>query len=136
MKEIYRFAMVFLFFVFFASANAYSQKYPTNNLRKYDSTSAILEINDLHKKILNGEDFGLLATKFTQDPGSFKNNGILRKLSLDTMDDGFKYYIKKLKIGEVSKPFETLFGWHIAKVLEIDNDGQYLIQHIVIMYGR
>jgi peptidyl-prolyl cis-trans isomerase SurA len=114
--------------------NVYSQKFKTNNIARYDSASAIIEINKLYKMLLTSDNLGEIATKYTQDPGSFKNNGIIQKLSFDMFDEGFQYHIKNLKIGEISKPFETIFGWHIAKVLEIDSEKKYLIQHVLIMY--
>lgn len=126
--------VLFLAILIVLAQNVYSQKFKTNNIVQYDSSTAIVEINKLYKMLLTDDNLGEIATKYTQDPGSFKNNGIIQKLSFNMFDEGFQYYIKNLKIGEVSKPFETVFGWHIAKVLEIDNEKKYLIQHILIMY--
>lgn len=131
MKKLYA-GLFFISLLAFVN-NAYSQKHPTNNTKSYDSTSAVTEINTLHGRVLKGEDIGVLATQYTQDPGSFQKNGILNKLKLEVLDEAFAYYIKKLKIGEVSKPFETPFGWHIAKLLAIDAENKYLVQHILIM---
>jgi len=125
---------IFLVILILLTQNVYSQKFKTNNIARYDSASAIIEINKLYKMLLTSDNLGEIVTKYTQDPGSFKNNGIIQKLSFDMFDEGFQYHIKNLKIGEMSKPFETIFGWHIAKVLEIDNEKKYLIQHVLIMY--
>ena len=133
MTKLYA-VLLFLSLLAFTS-NAYSQLHPTNNTKKYDSTSAIAEINDLYNRILKGDDIGALATQYTQDPGTFQRKGILlNKLKLEVLDEAFAYHIKKLKVGEVSRPFETPFGWHIARLLEIDTDNQYLLQHILIRY--
>jgi parvulin-like peptidyl-prolyl isomerase len=113
---------------------AHSQNHPTNNTKSYDSKSAVTEINSLYDRIQKGEDLGTLATQYTQDPGSFEKKGVLNKLDLQAMDESFAYYIRKLKPGEVSRPFESVFGWHIARIVEIDQSNQYLIQHILIRY--
>lgn len=125
--------LLFTGFLFGLSA-AHGQLHPTNNTKSYDAKSATVEINSLYGRILKGEDIGTLATQYTQDPGTFEKKGILNKLDLNAMDESFAYYIRKLKTGEISKPFESVFGWHIVKIVEIDQNNQYLIQHILIRY--
>lgn len=132
-KNKYVIKIIFVLIIM-VNSKIYSQRYPTNNPVIYDSLTAILEIKNIYKQILEGQNFGDLATKFTQDPGSFKNYGILKKISLDDLDEGFAYYVEKMKIGDVSQPFESIFGWHITKLLDIDKEKKYSIQHILIMY--
>lgn len=132
MKKIY--AVLILAGLLNDTLPVYSQNYPTNNIKSYDAKSAVVEINGLYDRLLKGEDISALATKYTQDPGSFEKNGILRKFKLNLLEETFAANIKKLKPGEISKPFETSFGWHIAKLLDISIDNEYLIQHILIRY--
>ncbi len=73
-------------------------------------------INDLYDRAQE-EDFGILARVYSDDPGSKLNSGKLDWAPEGTYDKNFEDNIKKVKLGETSKPFKSSFGWHILKVL-------------------
>ena len=62
----------------------------------------------LYKRIQNGEDFAALARQYSEDPSSSANGGLLPLLSTG---------LALTKVGEVSTPVRTEFGWHIIKLL-------------------
>lgn len=76
------------------------------------------------KKIIklykSGIDFGQLANEYSEDPGNFKNGrlGFILKnhFKPEVMDK-----IKKIKSGEISKVIQSELGYHVFKVLQIDN---------------
>lgn len=73
-------------------------------------------INDIHQRISNGEDFGVLARQFSDDTMSVVAGGDLGWVSDGGMPPEFARQIVDLPIGEVSEPFRTSFGWHVAEV--------------------
>ncbi|MBV9701156.1 MAG: peptidylprolyl isomerase [Methylobacteriaceae bacterium] len=66
------------------------------------------------KRIQAGEDFAKVATELSKDPGS--EGGDLGYFTKDRMVPEFAEAAFKLKVGEVSEPVKTQFGWHIIKV--------------------
>ena len=74
-------------------------------------------INSLYDRAQE-EDLGILARIFSDDPGSKLNAGKLDWAPEGVYDENFENTIKKVKLGEISKPFKSAFGWHILKVLE------------------
>lgn len=68
------------------------------------------------KRIAAGEDFAAVASDLSIDPGSQRDGGDLGYFQKDAMVAPFSAAVFALKKGEVSKPFETEFGWHIAKL--------------------
>ncbi|MCY4043542.1 MAG: peptidylprolyl isomerase [Cellvibrionales bacterium] len=74
-------------------------------------------INDLYKRIKKGEDFSLIAKEYSDDPGSALLGGDLDWAEPSKYVGNFKKTLEKLKNDEISKPFETEFGWHIAQKL-------------------
>ncbi len=74
-------------------------------------------INDLFDRAQE-EDFGILARVYSDDPGSKLNSGKLDWAPEGTYDKNFEDNIKNAKLGEISKPFKSSFGWHILKVLD------------------
>lgn len=74
-------------------------------------------INNLYDRAQE-EDLGILARIFSDDPGSKLNAGKLDWAPEGVYDENFENTIKKVKLGEISKPFKSAFGWHILKVLE------------------
>ncbi len=74
------------------------------------------KIQDLKKRIDQGEDFATLAQEFSQDPGSAADGGDLGEVERGTMVKPFENALFDLKVNEVSEPIKTQFGWHIIKL--------------------
>ncbi|MGH8297963.1 MAG: peptidylprolyl isomerase [Steroidobacteraceae bacterium] len=87
----------------------------TNALQ--DDATVRQRLEQIRQKILHGESFAVAASAASQDPGSASEGGDLGWQSLDVFTPRFSAAIAKLKVGEVSQPFQTQFGWHIAEVL-------------------
>ncbi len=84
------------------------------------SDSAEARINDIYKKISQGEDFESLARQFSEDANTANKGGLLPpfsagQLSSQVFEDtafGLEH------IGDVSKPIKTQYGWHILKLYD------------------
>lgn len=75
------------------------------------------KINDL-KKRAEKEDFGKLASQFSEDPGSKSKGGRLEAFGRGAMVPEFEDVAFTLKPGVVSEPVKSPFGYHLIKVLE------------------
>jgi len=73
---------------------------------------------DIRKQLLNGGDFTKLAKKHSMDPGSAVNGGSLGWQDPAIFVEEFAKVLRSTKAGEVSQPFRTQYGWHIAQVQE------------------
>ncbi|MEJ2141093.1 MAG: peptidylprolyl isomerase [Gammaproteobacteria bacterium] len=74
-------------------------------------------LNLLRERIINGEDFSLLARTHSDDKGSAAEGGSLGWVNPGTMVPQFEDTMNQLKPGEISKPFTTRYGWHIVQVM-------------------
>jgi peptidyl-prolyl cis-trans isomerase SurA len=89
-----------------------------------DDATVRQKLNQLRERILKGEDFAGLAQTNSEDPGSGSQGGDLGWAGPGTFVPEFEAAIAGVKDGEISEPFHTQYGWHIAQVLgrrEIDN---------------
>ncbi|MGH8306541.1 MAG: peptidylprolyl isomerase, partial [Steroidobacteraceae bacterium] len=75
------------------------------------------KLNELRERILKGDDFAVLAQTNSEDPGSAAQGGDLGWAGPGTFAPEFEQVITKLKVDEISEPFHTQFGWHIAQLL-------------------
>ncbi|MCR5261813.1 MAG: peptidyl-prolyl cis-trans isomerase [Candidatus Gastranaerophilales bacterium] len=73
------------------------------------------EAVELKKRIDNGESFERLARKYSKCP-SAKRAGALGMFGRGQMVKPFENAAFNLKVGEVSEPVKTQFGWHLIKV--------------------
>jgi peptidyl-prolyl cis-trans isomerase SurA len=88
----------------------------TNALQ--DDATVKQRLEQIRQLILSGkETFAVAAAAASQDPGSASDGGDLGWQSPDVFDPTFSAQIAKLKVGEISQPFKTRFGWHIAQLL-------------------
>ncbi len=77
------------------------------------------KIDEISTKIKKGDDFGQLASQFSDDRSSGKNGGQLPWFGTGKMVPEFEKVAFELKNdNEVSEPFRTPYGWHIVKRLE------------------
>ena len=69
---------------------------------------------------VNGSSFATKAILYSQDPGSRASGGMYTlNRNRPQMHKEFRDAVYRLREGEVSEPFETPSGWHIAKVEKI-----------------
>jgi peptidyl-prolyl cis-trans isomerase SurA len=77
------------------------------------------KVDSIYNLIKSGQDFGVLAEKYSQDEGSNKNIGEMNWVaSLSGYPEEFKDVAFTLNKDEVSKPIKTNFGFHIIKLIE------------------
>ncbi|HEX9979780.1 MAG TPA: peptidylprolyl isomerase [Flavobacterium sp.] len=76
-------------------------------------------INDIYKKLQQGENFESLAKQFSEDKSSSSKGGVLNRFGSGQLSsEEFENMAFSLtKEGEISAPFETQFGWHIVKLI-------------------
>ena len=75
--------------------------------------------DSLYQRVLAGDDFGKLASEFSEDRGSATRNGELPWFGSGRMIPEFENAAFALKnTGDVSTPIQSAFGWHIIKLLD------------------
>ena len=76
--------------------------------------------DSLYKRLLAGDEFGLLAKSFSNDYISAANNGTMPDIGVGQYDAVFEKALWSLaKDGAFSKPFQTTHGWHIVKRIAV-----------------
>jgi len=88
----------------------------TTKLR--DETFTKKELEEVRKRVLDGEDFSLLAKEFSEDPGSASRGGDLDWLSRGKTAPAFEKMMLESPVGEISPVFESEFGFHFLEVLD------------------
>ena len=88
----------------------------TTKLR--DETFTKKELEEVRKRVLDGEDFSLLAKEFSEDPGSASRGGDLDWLSRGKTAPAFEKMMLESPVGEISPVFESEFGFHFLQVLD------------------
>ena len=99
-----------------------------------DTLKAFNKMMDIRKRLDAGEDFIKVAQQFSEDPSVKENNGDLGYFSAFRMVYPFENAAFNTKVGQVSKPFRTRFGYHIVKVVDKrKNRGEVTVAHIMIL---
>jgi peptidyl-prolyl cis-trans isomerase SurA len=82
-----------------------------------DDETVRQKLTRLRDRILKGEDFAGIASTTSADPGSAPDGGDLGWTGPGVFVPEFSKAIADLKDNEISEPFKTRYGWHIAQVL-------------------
>jgi peptidyl-prolyl cis-trans isomerase SurA len=133
-----------------ADVKRFFNKIPTDSLPFYSSDVEIGQIvkiakiseaqkeeakrrlNEIRERILKGEDFNVLAQKYSEDPSARQNGGEMGFVGRGAMVPQFEAMGFKLRKGEISQPFESPFGIHIMQL--IDRRGnEYNSRHILLL---
>lgn len=88
------------------------------------------------QKILKGEDFEELAKNFSTDHSTAVKGGDLGFFGKGRMVPDFEQAAFSLKVGEVSEPIKTKFGYHIIKVIEIKEGEQREFEEVKSIVER
>ncbi|TFH75191.1 molecular chaperone SurA [Gammaproteobacteria bacterium LSUCC0112] len=85
-----------------------------SEIRTEDQARRLAET--VHQRITDGEEFGILARQFSDDTMSVVAGGDLGWVSDGGMPPQFEEQIREMEVGQLSPPFRTSFGWHVAEV--------------------
>ena len=100
---------------------------PVDTLKTYNRALS------LRTKIRNGADFNTVAQANSEDPSAKTNGGDLGYFSAFRMVYPFESAAFNTKVGDVSMPFRTRFGYHIVNVVDKrENRGEMRVAHIMI----
>ncbi|WP_320814461.1 peptidylprolyl isomerase [Flavobacterium sp.] len=77
-------------------------------------------IEEIYQKIKQGENFESLANQFSEDKSTSGKGGVLQRFGSGQLaSEKFEEIAFSLNDkNEVSKPFQSQFGWHIVKLIE------------------
>lgn len=91
----------------------------TSKENEVQNKKAKATIDSIYQRVLAGDDFGTLAKSYSQDKGSASKNGELPWFGAGRMVPEFENAAFALKnTGEVSKPIQSAYGWHILKLID------------------
>ena len=79
-------------------------------------------INTIYERLPSGEDFKQLARQYSEDPGTKMDGGELGWSNPGDYDPAFEQTLNATKIGELSKPVKSSFGWHVIEVMDRRNE--------------
>jgi len=84
--------------------------------KELSDAEALAKAQEIRKKLGAGGDFAALAAQESDDPGSKDKGGDLNFFKHGQMVPAFDQAAFSLKVGEISDPVKTQFGYHIIKV--------------------
>ncbi len=92
---------------------------PTTDAKE-DADKASNTIQDIYKKIQQGENFESLANLYSEDKSSSSRGGMLNRFASGGLSSvEFENVAFSLtKENPISKPFQSQYGWHIVKLIE------------------
>lgn len=94
-------------------------------------------LDSIRTCILNGQDFGELAMKYSSDRSAPSNKGHMGFIPAGKLPYPFETAAYQTPVGQISKPFKTRFGVHIVKVNGIRDDrGTVHVEHILRLFPR
>ena len=81
-----------------------------------DETAALTLVNEIYQRLLDGEDFAMLAGEYSDDPVSAEQGGDLGWASRGDYVEAFEAALFELETGAISAPVRTEFGFHIIRL--------------------
>lgn len=82
-------------------------------------------INNIYQKIAEGMRFEDAARQYSEDRGSAQNKGILNTFTVNRIVPEFVETIKTLEPGEVAEPIKTMYGYHIIRLISLEQPGSF-----------
>ena len=104
---------------------------PADTLASYNKALEVL------KKAKSGEDFGKLVQEYSNDETTKPMGGDISYFTALSTVYPFENCAYNLKVGEISEPVRSSFGYHIIKLTDrIANPGDVKVAHIMVIVPR
>ena len=116
---------------FYSSEASVAQIVKLPGVSEDNANAARRQLLDIKERIISGEDFGELAKKHSEDPGSAVQGGDLGWTERGRMVPEFEAAALQLKAGQMSDPIQSDFGFHLIELIE-RRGNRYHARHILI----
>ncbi|WP_369048939.1 peptidylprolyl isomerase [Tenacibaculum sp. UWU-22] len=104
-----------------------------DNMQPSDTLALYNKILGYRNRILAGESFEKVAKEVSEDPSAKVNGGDLGYFTAFEMVYPFENAAYQTKVGQVSMPFKTRFGYHIIKVNDMrPSKGEFQVAQILV----
>jgi peptidyl-prolyl cis-trans isomerase SurA len=100
------------------------------NLKNDDAkTPAAAEhkIQALYENLVRGEDFATVAQNYSEDPSTAAGGGDMGFIPASGLNAALKQVVNSLKVGQVSPIIRSNIGFHIFKLLGVEEAGQHTL---------
>ncbi len=88
-------------------------------LIKDRSIEGKVKIDSLYTKLTNGASFDKIAQRYSQDTSTSYKGGKLPRFEAGSTVEEFEDTVHKMiRANDISKPFQTRYGWHIVKLIK------------------
>jgi parvulin-like peptidyl-prolyl isomerase len=95
------------------------KEYAISHILLGNKESAENIFNQLRSSYQLAQDFSNLAHKYSLDKSSAENGGKIGYVLQTRLDEQMSKIIVTMKKGDIAKPFESKYGWHIIKLDDI-----------------
>ncbi|MFN0729212.1 peptidylprolyl isomerase [Polaribacter gochangensis] len=103
------------------------------NATPADTLIAYNKIHKARKEVLSGQPFDKVAVAYSDDQSVKSNFGNVGYFTAFKMVYPFENMAYQTKVGEISEPFKTNFGYHFLKVNDLQlSDGEVEVAHLLI----
>lgn len=97
------------------------------------SSATRAKVEALRARIEGGEDFGEVAKKESEDPSAALGGDLGFLRPKDLREPAFANAVGTLKVGEVSQPVLTVYGYHLIQITEERKaTGEVRVRHILV----
>lgn len=103
------------------------------NLKNDDAkTPAAAEhkIQALYESLMHGEDFATVAQAYSEDPSTAAGGGDMGFIPASGLNTALKQVVNSLKVGQVSPIIRSNIGFHIFKLLGVEEAGQHTLSDL------
>jgi peptidyl-prolyl cis-trans isomerase SurA len=84
--------------------------------KKIDTVTALKRVNDLQRRLRNGEDFGKLAAEISDDPSVKETRGDLGYVTVFSLPYDMENIIYSTPLNQVASVHKSSYAYHIFKV--------------------
>jgi peptidyl-prolyl cis-trans isomerase SurA len=103
------------------------------NLKNDDAkTPAAAEhkIQALYESLARGEEFSTVAQEYSEDPSTATGGGDMGFIPASGLNAALKQVVNSLKVGQVSPIIRSNIGFHIFKLLGVEEAGQHTLTNL------
>ena len=100
------------------------------NLKNDDAkTPAAAEhkIQALYEGLVGGKDFATVAQEYSEDPSTAAGGGDMGFIPASGLNAALKQVVNSLKVGQISPVIRSNIGFHIFKLLGVEEAGQHTL---------